>query len=288
MIKLALILNGRFGNNLFQLSFIHFLKKKFPEIEVFYPEISQLGIVESEGWVELAKTTPDLLIHENSIDTQKISELNSSRGIYLIHSLAWGMQPKFYENSKENLRKVILESSRSALEPRLELAKNKLTFHIRGGDIWQTGALKRARYIHPDYTAVPTSFYETVSTNFVGEVEFIVEQSVPKWYLKHLRQRLSFNIKTSKSIAHDDFLRISSGSQIGLGVSTFSWMAAFVGNPEIVHFPMLGIFNKSQRPDLDFINPNWRIKKYAFEDHKWSGNAEDRSWISDSACFAIE
>ena len=163
----------------------------------------------------------------------------------------------------------------------------KLTFHIRGGDLWQNQWYQRKIYIHADYSAVPISFYEKVIQSARIDVEFVVESTVPKWYLKMLRKALGFELKTSTVEPLVDFQRISNGREIGLGVSTFSWMAAFVGQPRRIHMPILGIYDSDRRPDLDFLNPSWNITKYEFEKHAWTGTKKDREWLQFSDCLRI-
>jgi hypothetical protein len=99
-----------------------------------------------------------------------------------------------------------------------------------------------------------------------------------------LRQTLDLDLNASTATPIVDFLRIAQGVEIGLGVSTYSWMAAFIGSPTKVHMPILGVFDSGSRPDLDFRFQDWKISEYRFEKYKWSGTRRDREWLADSEC----
>jgi hypothetical protein len=277
---LVLIPNGRLGNNLFQLSLANYLKIQFPNIEILFPSFPEIGISQSDGYIEALKSTPDVYLSDSQIQIKQIEDFIGKKPSAVIHCAAWGMNSEIYSFSRNYLRSLALTDSEvnNAMTPR------NLTFHIRGGDLWQNPWYKRKKYIHTDYSAVPVSFYEKVLQSARIEVEFVVESTVPNWYLKMLRKSLGFDFRTSTVGPVVDFQRISKGCEIGLGVSTFSWMAAFLGNPDKVHIPCLGIFDSTKRPDLDFKFQGWNLLEYNFEAHNWTGTRTDMEWLAHSEC----
>ena len=287
MISLVLVLNGRLGNNLFQLSYIFYIKQRRPDITVYYPAIPSLGIEESPNYRELSESQPDFRISNNELIGDEFFVLLDEQFDYIIHMSGWGMSPEIYSGSRMYLKSIIDQTQQKKDFEEIQTTKS-LVFHIRGGDIWQNNRLKPQKYIHPEYSALPASYFETILNESKGEAEFVVENSVPKWYLRILRKKLGIRISRSNSSAVEDLLKISKAQEVALGVSTFSWMGAFIGNPELVHIPKLGLFDRNRRPDLDFYNPSWNVKIYAFEEHNWTGNANDREWLTYSNCNHIE
>jgi hypothetical protein len=277
---LVLIANGRLGNNLFQLSLANYLKLQSPGMKILLPSIPEIGILQSDGYAEALKNTPDIYLSDSQIQIDRLALYIRNKPSAIIHCAAWGMTQDIYSSSRNYLRSLVLPDS----EINNAIPSRTLMFHIRGGDLWQNPWYKGRRYIHTDYSAVPISFYEKVLQSTRIDVEFVIESSVPNWYLRMLRKTLGFEIKTSKSAPLVDFQRICKGSEIGLGVSTFSWMAAFLGNPNKVHIPLIGIFDSTKRPDLDFKFRGWNMLEYSFEAYNWTGTRRDREWLANSEC----
>ena len=254
---------------------------------MYYPAIPTLGIEESPNYRNLVESQPDFRISNNELIGDEFFVLLKEQTDYIIHISGWGMSPEIYSGSRSYLKSIINRAQRKQDIEEIK-ATEPLVFHIRGGDIWQNNRLKPQKYIHPEYSALPASYFETILHQSKREAEFVVENSVPKWYLRILRKKLGIRISRSKSGAVEDLLKISAAQEVALGVSTFSWMGAFIGNPELVHIPKLGIFDPSRRPDLDFYNPGWEVKLYAFEEHNWRGNSSDKQWLAYSNCNHIQ
>jgi hypothetical protein len=280
LVKLVLIENGRLGNNLFQLSLMHYIRQHMPEIEILVPEIPMLRIEKSQGYNEAIKQSPDLEITAHDINEDDLRSIVSSNKNAVIHCSAWGMNEKYYYNSRGYIKSLI----KNLEENKNKKTNHELVFHIRGGDIWQNRFFERKKIIHPDYSAVPISFYKKVHELSGKPVKFVAENSVPKWYIQKLKSTIRGTSTTFTKNTLADFIEISRGSEIGLGVSTFSWMAAFAGEPTVVHMPILGIFDVKRRPDLSLYNPSWNIQKYKFEQYEWTGTIRDTDWLLTSEC----
>ena len=284
MAQVVLIPNGRLGNNLFQLSLMNFLSIHCPNLVVLYPSFPEIGIAETDGYTEALNSKPDLKVINHQINYGSLIDFIIHNPTALIHCSAWGMDPTAYRHSRKYLRDIF-ENFENLRIP----GKSKtLRFHIRGGDIWQTRIYRRNRYIHPDYTSIPISFYKLILKESQIPVEFVAESSVPKWYLNMLGDSLGMQIPKSQSSPIQDFTQIASSAEIGLGVSTFSWMAAYIGAPERVHMPVLGIFDARKREELNFKFDGWNLIKYGFENHTWKGDKRDREWLAKSECRVLK
>jgi hypothetical protein len=278
--QIVVIPNGRFGNNLFQLSLMNTLRSHCQSLVILLPSFPEMGIDESEGYSNALELEPDLRVIDHQIDLNSLITFIKENPYALIHCSAWGMYPAAYNNSRSYLRSIFVQNKTLTNENQYDL----LRFHIRGGDLWQTPIYKRDRYIHPDYTGIPISFYKLILENTKMPSEFIIEKTVPTWYLRALEECVEIKPRRSKATPIQDFLTLASSKEIGLGVSTFSWMSAFIGNPSMVHLPILGIFDSTCRPELDFQNPTWNVKRYHFEKHSWTGTKKDKDWLLFSRC----
>ena len=283
MAKIVLIENGRLGNILFQLSLMHYFRGLIPEIEILLPEIPILKIEQSQGYADAINRAPDLTVSAHEINEDKVLWTATSNKNAIIHCSAWGMKEKYYGSSQSYIQSLIHNLDENPSKKK----KDELVFHIRGGDIWKRRFYERKKQIHPDYRAIPISFYRKIQEMNDKPVKFVSESTVPKWYLDQIKSTSpGTNTIFSKSVLAD-FTEISQASEIGLGISTFSWMAAFVGAPSVIHMPILGIFDVDRRPDLNFCNPSWNIRKYGFEQHEWNGTDQDKEWLLESKCVRV-
>jgi hypothetical protein len=260
------------------------LSIRCPSLRILLPSFPEIGIEESEGYSEAFNLQPDLTVIDHNIDLDALVRFIMENPSALIHCSAWGMKPAFYNDSRSYLRSIINRTANQSFESKSEM----LRFHIRGGDVWQTPSYKRSRNIHPDYMGIPVSFYKSILERANIPVEFVIEKTAPSWYLRMLQNAVGIKLNRSKSTPAHDFLKLASSTQVGLGISTFSWMSAFIGEPHKVHLPVLGIFDTDRRPDLDFYNPTWNIQKYKFEKHSWTGTRSDKDWLRFSKCELVD
>jgi hypothetical protein len=288
MINLVMVPNGRTGNILFQLSYINYLERNYPNLRVYLPEINDFGIAETPGYRKLIMSKPDLNFSIESLNSELLNSITSTDKSLTIHFSAWGMNSQIYIDSRDYLRGLLPQDAHNNGFEKDESQGRALMFHIRGGDIWQNNIFRSQKYIHSDYQAIPVSFYQKIAHNFAGEIQFVVEAKTPPWYLRMISKKLDIDIKVSKNSAIHDLRRLAGGGEIGLGVSTFSWMAAFIGTPSKVHMPILGIFDVKKRPDLDFNCPEWKISRYEFEPHAWTGNKRDKNWLESAECSLLD
>lgn len=278
-----MIPNGRLGNNLFQLSLMNSLKIHCPNLKVLLPSFPELNIDESAGYSEALCAEPELRVLDHQLDFDAVIRFINLNPTALIHCSAWGMNPSVYSHSRSYLRSLLANLENRILDQPAQI----LRFHIRGGDLWQNPIYRRSRYIHPDYSSIPVSFYKKVLELTDSQAEFVIEKSVPSWYLTMLQRSLGLSMRRSELSSIQDFMRIASSTEVGLGVSTFSWMAAFIGEPKRVHLPVLGIFDANRRPDLNFRNPSWHTIEYEFEEHTWTGTSKDKDWLRSSECQSV-
>lgn len=269
------IKNGRTGNNLFQLSYAHYVTKHLKNSELINFSMSELNINAHIKYDSILKLSPFDTLQENE-DYLRI--MDTSRGInsdLTVRSLAWGMQPIFYEFSK----KYLLNLTKSFLiQKKTDKFKKYTICHIRGGDIWKSYKF-RSPAIHPNYMALPISYYKLIRQNSKLPLLFLVDKTTPRFYLKILQSEFKGSEFIWQGTVSNDFSLLNHGGGIALSTSTFAWMSAFLGEHEIVHVPRVGIFDSKVRPDLHFRLKNRNVVEYIIDNHEWSGNRQDLDWL---------
>jgi hypothetical protein len=106
--------------------------------------------------------------------------------------------------------------------------------------------------IHEDYFALPIDFYFNVMEASGKPLHFLVESSTPNWYLSLLLRSLpNASFQMSGSV-EDDFRQLASSPELALSISSFSYMAGFLGDGKI-YMPVGGLFNPLKRPDIDLV-----------------------------------
>jgi hypothetical protein len=124
---------------------------------------------------------------------------------------------------------------------------------VRAGDILHGG--------YPEYPLVPVEFYADLVAEtglrpvFLGETE-------PNPYTDRLRARFPQAIFLPPGGVLRDFETIRRSRNIVVGVSTFSWVAAWLSHAERVFLAVSGLFNPRQYPPamlLPFEDPRYRF-----------------------------
>ncbi|HOU20925.1 MAG TPA: hypothetical protein PKX16_01745 [Kiritimatiellia bacterium] len=146
---------------------------------------------------------------------------------------------------------VSLEEARSLFVPENDsirgYGETDLVIHIRGEDMLE---LK-----HPDYVRLPISFYVEIVRKtglrpvFLGQLEH-------GRYLDALVQAFPDAAILPARDAFADFQTIRKSKNIVLGVSTFSWLAAWLSHASQIHFPVCGLFNPLQKPEIKALPQN--------------------------------
>jgi len=239
-----LIKSGRLGNNLFQLAFAKYLSCLFDNAEIIHFGIPEINLSQSADYEDFHgfEIRDEVKGHKFSADF--FSKLDSKE---IIFTSAWGMRKEYFVGQRNFLRTFFPTD--------FFIMSNKLNFdkvlcHIRGGDIWRR-PFSRVK-VHEDYFALPIDFYENVMKASGKPLHFLVESSTPNWYLSLLLRSLpNSSFQMSGSVV-DDFKYLANAPELALSISSFSYMAGFLGDGK-VYMPVGGLFNPLTRPDIDLI-----------------------------------
>jgi hypothetical protein len=122
--------------------------------------------------------------------------------------------------------------------------------------------INRRRPVHVDYSPLPVSYYRQIIRE-IGKVPIFVGQMTESPYLNRLRRAFP-EAQFIDLDPHLAFETIRQAQTKIIAMSTFSWLAAWLGNGQSqIYMPLTGGFNPLQRPDWDFIP--WRDSRYRFQ-----------------------
>lgn len=289
------------GNQLFQLVFANHLSNQFSHSTLIHFGIPEIGIRPHPEHSKYLKIIPDFKL--TNVEERYSLSLKgrgySSRAV--IHVSALGMNKDMILQSNSFLESLLPAVSSRAKDTFLRFQlKDKVLCHIRGSDIWrgfpmsgQTRTLKhlllRTRTpVHPNYSALPLDFYAKIRQNTKKDLVFLIEKSSPWWYQKLIIKRFGKEAVLFSDTARHDFDLIRLCKDIALSISTFSWMAAFLGESRRIHFPIRGLFDPAERPDLELEIPNKELARYHFSNHAWAGTLKDLHWIREGRAFHVK
>ena len=273
-IFLVPVKHGRTGNNIFQLVDAFHLSRIDPTIELIPFAISELHLSPKANLKDVPKNS-NIQIAHSSLEAREMIRINLSQsGDTAIYLDYLSISPQVAIKEASYLKSLFATQ-------RLKEAHSNAVIHIRAGDIWKS-IRHRSRPLHPDYCPLPLNYYKLIKDSIEADVEIISELGSPDWYRKSINKIFDPG-KTlySRDLARD-FDLFTNCKTFVLSVSTLSWIASLIGDPDTIHYPSLGILNSQVRKDLLFSPPKPAFV-YEFENHTWGGGSRlDKEWLMDS------
>lgn len=257
---------GRTGNNIMEHMCALYIKSLVPDVIIYSSKPDLLGIF---------GITLDPEPLSSKSDNSLVISINNSKND--IHEII--------ERVKKNTKiKVIINYNlfdvkyMSLINDFKLLYGNKceingfdekhIVINIRLGDIATPN-----RSVHPNYPVVPFSFHKFLIKKtglipvFLGQLDDGV-----------ISKKLFENFPNAKFIKSrgiiQDFECLRRSKNLSVSVSTFSYLTALLSEDSICHIPLYGIFNRKDRPDLNFIYTNKRFHYYEFPQIHWENNQE--------------
>ena len=238
---------GQLGNQMIRFMFARKLSYRAGGLEIAGYNMPEWGLVSTELQPprgRCVRTGPG----------QRI-EVGALAGILKSGLVDWvdidghAQRLEYFDDEKESFARLF--SSSVAGET---LADDDIAIHVRAGDIVDGS--------HGDYMPLPIAFYRRLIDEtgyrpvFVGEVS-------GNFYTDALRRRFAHARFVGGADRLSDFQTLRKARNIAIAVSTFSWLAAYFSpTAQVIHFPVLGLLNPSQRPDIDLMPSNDR--RYVF------------------------
>ena len=128
-----------------------------------------------------------------------------------------------------------------------------LVCHVRAGEILDGSA--------PNYPLIPASFYAQLAEQ-TGLRPVFIGQTTPNAYTMGLRERLPRAIFREPQDVVVDFETIRQSKNVVVGVSSFAWLAAWLGEADTIVMTVNGLFNPMQYAIADMLP--WGDPRYRF------------------------
>ncbi len=260
MIKINYL--GRLGNNLFQYCLGRILANEFDtslktkRIEGF------LAATPIKKRLQFPTLKKDILTG-HSIDLKSITQNRKRRNIVLN---GFFQRYEYYKNHKSDIKDWLFSNHTQILGDR------DLTISVRSGDIWQN---KNNTTIHPNYCALPFSYYKNIIDSHSWEQIYIVTDNANDPMVRKLSDKFSAQGQSKDPVS--DFNLIRSSTNIVLPVSTFAWWAAWLSNAQKIFYPKVAVFDPSVRPDINLIVDNEdRYEYISLQNTMWKGSEDER------------
>ena len=268
MPSIAIRPRGNLGNQMLQYLFALRLKEHLPDLQVMDVNLQPWGIA-------LKRSRPKAF--QPSIKLQD-PDFEAVVSVLRRHSDA-DVKLRAVPTQVENLASV---SYARSVFPRYEGATyrpspDEVIINVRAKEILGN--------CHPDYGPIPINFYKSLVGSLQMKPVFL-GQLEEDYYSNALRQ----NFQNAKFIPSQgvlqDFESIRSAYHLIPAISTFSWLAAWLGTGE-VYMPALGGMNPLQRADtwlLPVDQERWRF--YKFPVRRWVAHPDQIQDVLSGTCGA--
>jgi hypothetical protein len=162
----------------------------------------------------------------------------------IIHELEAGR-----EWAKEFFPNDLVHSCCRNIEEYEKIIQNYNIVHIRLGDTIRDGKPRRA-----DYHPLPISFYSSVAKESKRPFAFIFQDQSLEWYRELLLGTFRSSIEIPPGCIHRDFWLLRNAKEATIAISTFSYLATWMGDHlEKTWIPNGGFLDIKIRADIDLI-----------------------------------
>lgn len=121
---------------------------------------------------------------------------------------------------------------------------DEIVFNIRGGEVLEK--------VQKDYVVLPKEYYQLI-INKSGLKPVFFGQIGDNLYSKYLKDAFPNARFVEGQGAVHDFEVIRKSVNIGVAVSTFSWLAAWISHAQCVYLPIAGMYNPNQMQLQNFL-----------------------------------
>ena len=269
--------NGRTGNNLVLLANLFTAADKLPEAEVVHFGMQEIGLMEHARYQELYKWVMSQGDNHEVVTENQAEYINKFRGNIVTRI----MDTKFNWSEISPAREYLIQLLSQGLQFK-NIPSSENVIHIRGGDLFAKLSLFGKNQIHSDYTALPLDYYSQIIKESGEKWTFMIEPKTPRWYTRLLKDRFPNQDYLIGSDVRKDFQNLLSSRQLTMSVSSFSWVAVFLGEQDKIYFPKAGFLNLEIRPDIDLYFRSRKVQVLEVERHSWNGGRSEVKWLENS------
>ena len=259
--QIAIRPGGNMGNCMMQLMMAHKLRSLIPGARITGYRINELNLIGDDT----IDSTRNIEIGGHFTDVSRLVYCARAGLIDTITIRGIFCRVEYFLELDE-VRSIF---GITRVEPRFRV--DQIVCNVRGGQVLEGG--------HPDYLPVPLAFYEKI----IGETGLnpvFLGQLSDDYYCRALRARWPNAEFIASGGPLEDFRQLLGATHLAVAVSTFSWLAAWLGFAENIHMPLLGFLNPLQRRQIDLIPvPDARFRFWKFPVTIFHGTEDERERI---------
>jgi hypothetical protein len=228
------LVQGQFGNNLFQYFAAEIIKKIYGYDEVkptFYINLEFNTVIEDPAF----KTICARYMSGN------IAQIDTSKDILM---MGFFQRSEIFEWEREFVRGLFHKDNMNNISNRIKIGNivtyqtkhtvqptaKDLTLHLRCGDFWDHEK-KQSQIFDPNYIK------EIVKSIPYDKLYIVANKSEHAWEKEYYDHFEELNPIWINGNLGDDFDFLMKSNQIVTSASTMSYLAAYLGNASIIHIP---------------------------------------------------
>lgn len=251
---------GNLGNQMFQLLWAMGLQARVPNLRIQGVSLPAWGI-ETEPWD--GDPAFDLVLRGQHVAWEPLITALHEGTVRRIDFRALGFDLAHYPDVAQ--ARTLFPARPDLILP--TIAPNTLVINVRAGEVLGD--------VHEDYGPLPTAFYRALIDASDRPVVFM-GQLGDDAYSQHLRTSFPQARFLPSMGVMEDFELMRRAGHLVIGVSTFSWLAAWLSEAHTIHLPMAGILNPRQRPDIRLLPlEDPRYRPYGFPVRHWHATEAD-------------
>lgn len=256
---------GRLANQMIQFMIAKKLQKLVPGLVIHGYDLPRWRL-SAPSPAHLRVAGPELT--GNLFDVRHVAGLMNAGWIDGAHLTGFSLNMSNF-GSREECSELFQPPSESPPG----FGKDELVIHVRGEDILTGG--------HPDYGPLPIQFYVRIVAQ-TGLRPVFLGQIQEGRYLDEIRRAFpDAQILPARDVLAD-FQTMRNSKNIVLGLSSFSWLAAWFSDADRIHLPVFGFLNPRQRPDIHCLPvDDSRYSFYLLPVRKWNAGPDDQAALYD-------
>lgn len=236
------VIQGQFGNNLFQYFAAEIIKKIYEYDEVkptFYINFDFNTVIDDALFKKIISA------HLNG---QRL-QIDTSKDILLY---GYFQRSEIFLNEREFIRSLFVESNTNNISNRIKISniiKYKSNHNVKPGEndlvlhIRLTGAFDWAEFKTDTTDIVPSQLYspdkikDIIKTINYDKLYIVCSKPTTDWENEYLSEFDELNPTIISGVLGDDFDFLLNAKKLITSSATLSWMAGLLGNANEIHIP---------------------------------------------------
>lgn len=262
---------GLLGNNIIEYMLALYLKSIYNDFKIYRSDpnlLSEFGLnIDVDKNENMGSSFKRIEIFKPTTDINKVvADIKTSKDVLVIIR---------YNLFNKHHFMPMLDTFRNLFGNKIDVHgfdARYIVIHVRLGDIAK-------QKTHTNYPIIPFSFHRYIIRKtkllpvFIGQLD-------TGYITTELKKEFPSAIFVEGGNPLHDFECMRRSKNLSIAVSTFSFLAGFLSdNDTTIHMPVYGLFNREDRPELDYLVVDKRFHFYKFPRIRWCYSPEQINHI---------